>query len=478
MNICLNDRVFKLISELAAEKKLEVYVIGGFVRDCLLGKKSKDIDIVVLGDSIEFATKFAERTGNKTVNVFKNFGTAMIRYKNLEIEFVGARKESYRQNSRKPLVQSGTLEDDQFRRDFTINAMALNLNKEKFGELIDPFQGIQDLKSGVIRTPLDPDTTFSDDPLRMLRAIRFASRFNFVIEENTYQAIKRNKDRISIVSNERIREELNQIILTQKPSKGFIILESTGLLELILPEVQLLKGVESINGQKHKDNFYHTLQVMDNVALKSENLWLRWAALLHDIAKAQTKKYEEGIGWTFHGHDYIGSKMIPGIFKRLKLPLDDRMKYVKKLVMLHLRPISLVEEQVSDSAVRRLLFEAGNDIDDLMLLCEADITSKNEVKVKQYLRNFQNVRKKMKIIEEKDHIRNFQPPISGNMICGAFGIPPSKEVGIIKNAIKNAILDGEIPNKFEPAWEIMLKKGFELGLKFVNKHSGLEGDDH
>lgn len=470
MNICLNDRIFKLVSDLAREENLQVFVIGGFVRDCLLGKKSRDIDIVVLGNSIEFAQKFADISGNKTISIFRNFGTAMIRYKKLEIEFVGARKESYSHNSRKPLVESGTLEDDQKRRDFTINAMAFSLNKENFGELIDPFNGIQDLNSGIIRTPLDPDSTFSDDPLRMLRAIRFASRLNFTIEEGTFRAISNNRERLRIVSAERISDELNQIILTNKPSIGFMALESSGLLELILPELQSLKGVETINGQKHKDNFFHTLQVLDNVALKSDNLWLRWAALLHDIAKAPTKKYEEGIGWTFHGHDFIGSRMIPGIFKRLKLPLDERMKYVRKLVMLHLRPISLVEDQVSDSAVRRLIFEAGDDIDDLMLLCEADITSKNEAKVKQYLRNFQNVRKKMKIIEEKDHIRNFQPPVSGDMICETFGIPPSREVGIIKNAIKNAILDGEISNDFESAWEVMLKKADELGLKPLNKH--------
>ena len=470
MNICLNDRIFKKIAELADHENIRVFVIGGFVRDCLLGRQSKDIDLVILGNGIEFAGKLAKDTGNKKISVFKNFGTAMLRFRDMEIEFVGARKESYRRDSRKPIVEDGTLEDDQNRRDFTINTMAFGLNKDNFGELIDPFNGVMDLKEGIIRTPLDPDTTFSDDPLRMLRAIRFASRLHFRIEEKTFESIRRNRERIKIVSAERITDELNQIILTEKPSEGFKSLESSGLLELIFPELQALKGVETIKGQKHKDNFYHTLQVLDNLAAKTDNLWLRWASLLHDIAKPQTKKFEENLGWTFHGHEYIGYKMIPGIFKRLKLPMDERMKYVRKMVQLHLRPIILAEDQVSDSAVRRLLFEAGNDTDDLMLLCEADITSKNETKVRQYLRNFENVREKLKIIEEKDHIRNFQPPITGDIICKAFGIQPSKDVGIIKNAIKNAILDGDIPNDHDAAWELMVQKGNELGLRLVSKN--------
>lgn len=454
---------------MAEEESLRVYVIGGFVRDCLLGNKSKDIDIVVIGSGIEFAEKLAEKIRIRKISIFRNFGTAMLRYRDMDIEFVGSRKESYRRNSRKPVVEGGTLEDDQIRRDFTINAMAFGLNSDNFGELADPFNGREDLRKGIIRTPADPDITFSDDPLRMMRAVRFAGRLHFDIDPVTFAAISNNRERIAIVSAERISDELNQIILTDKPSEGFKYLDSSGLLELILPEVHALKGIESYKGQKHKDNFYHTLEVLDNIALKSDNLWLRWAALLHDIAKPVTKKFEEGQGWTFHHHEYAGSRMIPAIFKRLKLPLDERMRYVRKLVFLHLRPIILSQEQVTDSAVRRLLFEAGDDTDDLMMLCEADITSKNEARVRQYLRNFELVREKMKSIEEKDHIRNFQPPVSGDVICEAFGISPSKEVGIIKNTIKNAILDGEIPNEYGPAWDLMVKKGKELGLKLVSK---------
>ena len=442
MNKCLNDRIFKTISVLAEEEKLRVYVIGGFVRDCLLGSKSKDIDIVVIGDGIYFAEKLSERTGKGKVSVFKNFGTAMLKSGNMEIEFVGARKESYRSNSRKPVVEEGSLEEDQNRRDFTINAMAFGLNEDNFGKLMDPFNGQEDLRNGIIRTPLDPDITFSDDPLRMLRAVRFATRLNFTIEDKTYEAIRRNRERIEIVSAERISEELNKIILTEKPSDGFKILETSGLLEIIFPELYALKGVEKVNGQGHKDNFYHTLQVLDNLSLKTENLWLRWAALLHDIAKPRTKRFEPDTGWTFHGHEYLGMKMVASIFRRLKLPLNDRMKYVQKIVLLHLRPIVLAQEQISDSAIRRLLFEAGEDTEDLMLLCEADITSKNEAKVKKFLRNFELVRERLKIIEEKDKVRNFQPPVTGDMIQEAFGINPGREIGIIKNTIKDAILDG------------------------------------
>jgi len=469
MNMCLNDRIFRIISDLAEEKHLRLYVIGGFVRDCLLDKKSKDIDIVVIGSGIEFAEQLAGRIRSRKISIFRNFGTAMLRYGDKEIEFVGARKESYRRDSRKPHVEDGTLEEDQYRRDFTINAMAFGLNKDNYGELVDPFNGVEDLRKGIIRTPADPDMTFSDDPLRMMRAIRFASRFHFDIDPVTFTAIGNNRERISIVSAERITDELNYIMMTEKPSEGFLYMDSSGLLEIILPEVHALKGVESIRGKKHKDNFYHTLQVLDNIAKGSGNLWLRWAALLHDVAKPVTRKYDEEQGWTFHHHEYVGYKMIPAIFRRLKLPLDERMKYVRKLVFLHLRPIVLAMDEVSDSAVRRLLFEAGDDTDDLMLLCEADITSKNEARVRQYLHNFELVREKMKIIEAKDHIRNFQPPVTGDIICDAFGISPSKEVGIIKNAIKNAILDGEIPNEYGPAWDFMVEKGKELGLKLLSK---------
>lgn len=465
MKKCLNSQIFKIISKLAEEEKLRVYVIGGFVRDCLLGRQSKDIDIVVLGNGVDFAGKISERTGKGKISIFKNFGTAMLKYRDLEIEFVGARKESYRSNSRKPLVEDGTLEEDQNRRDFTINAMAFGLNEDNFGSLVDPFNGLNDLKNGIIRTPLDPDTTFSDDPLRMLRAIRFATRLNFKIEKNTFDAIYRNRARMDIISAERISEELNKIILSEKPSTGFEMLETSGLLEIIFPELFALKGVETVNGKFHKDNFTHTLEVLDNLSKKSNNLWLRWSALLHDIAKPRTKKFEPDMGWTFHGHEYLGMKMVPAIFKRMKLPLNDRMKYVQKLVLLHLRPIVLSQEQISDSAIRRLLFETGDDTEDLMMLCEADITSKNEAKVKKYLKNFALVRKRMQAIEEKDKVRNFQPPVTGDMIQEAFGIKPGREIGIIKNAIKDAILDGNIPNEPEPAWDLMKKKGKELGLK-------------
>ena len=447
----------------------ETYIVGGIVRDAFMGKAITDLDVVVIGDALTFAENLAKGLKAGPVVKFEQFGTAMIPYKPFRIEVVTARKEVYQQDSRKPDVTFTDLTEDLRRRDFTINAMAFGLNSDNFGELADPFNGREDLRKGIIRTPADPDITFSDDPLRMMRAVRFAGRLHFDIDPVTFAAISNNRERIAIVSAERISDELNQIILTDKPSEGFKYLDSSGLLELILPEVHALKGIESYKGQKHKDNFYHTLEVLDNIALKSDNLWLRWAALLHDIAKPVTKKFEEGQGWTFHHHEYAGSRMIPAIFKRLKLPLDERMRYVRKLVFLHLRPIILSQEQVTDSAVRRLLFEAGDDTDDLMMLCEADITSKNEARVRQYLRNFELVREKMKSIEEKDHIRNFQPPVSGDVICEAFGISPSKEVGIIKNTIKNAILDGEIPNEYGPAWDLMVKKGKELGLKLVSK---------
>lgn len=464
----LNHKVFRIIASLAAKEEIPSYVIGGFVRDLLIsgpGTTPKDIDIVVIGSGIEMAEKVQRSIGEEVpLSVFKNFGTAMLKWGDTEIEFVGARKESYRRNSRKPLVENGSLEDDQNRRDFTINALAISLNPQDFGELLDPFGGVKHLEEKIITTPLEPGSTFSDDPLRMLRGIRFATRLGFRIEPGTLDAIHQYRQRIEIVSQERISDELNKIIAAPKPSIGFLLLDQTGLLEIIFPEFHQMKGVEEVDNLHHKDNFLHTLEVLDNIALKTDDLWLRWAALLHDIAKPRTRKFEPGTGWTFHAHEFIGAKMIPGIFRSLKLPLNEKMKYVQKLVQLHLRPIVLSQDVVTDSAVRRLIFDAGDDLEDLMTLCEADITSKNERTVRRHLRNFQLVREKIIELEERDSIRNFQPPISGDDIQKVFGIPPSRPVGTIKNAIKEAILDGEIPNNFKAAYALMLEEGKALGL--------------
>ena len=459
------DKIFQLISETADEAGVECYAVGGYVRDIFLNRPSKDIDVVIVGSGIEIARALGHKLGRRAhVSVFKNFGTAQVKIGGTEVEFVGARKESYSHDSRKPVVEDGTLEDDQNRRDFTINAMAVCLNRERFGELVDPFGGLDDLEDRIIRTPLDPDITFSDDPLRMMRCIRFATQLNFYIEDETFEALERNKERIKIISRERIADELNKIILAPIPSKGFVELDRCGLLPLIFPELAALQGVEVKNGRAHKDNFYHTLEVLDNISRQTDNLWLRWAALLHDIGKPRTKRWEPRVGWTFHNHNFIGEKMIPDIFRTMKLPMNEKMKYVQKLVSLHMRPIVIADDVVTDSAVRRLLFEAGDDIDDLMLLCEADITSKNEVRKQRFLDNFRLVRQKLKDIEEKDRIRNFQPPVDGTEIMRVFGLQPCHEVGVLKAAIKDAILDGVIPNEHDAAYSFMIERAKEMGL--------------
>ena len=465
INEHLSNSVFHLVGEVADEMNRECYVVGGYVRDILLERPSKDIDFVTVGSGIEVAERVAKSLGAHTsLAVFKTYGTAQVKSHGVELEFVGARRESYTRDSRNPIVEDGTLDDDQRRRDFTVNAMAICVNKDNYGKLLDPFDGIGDMERKIIRTPLDPDITFSDDPLRMMRAVRFATQLGFDIYPETFSAISRNKDRIKIITRERIVDELMKIMKSAKPSRGFYLLRDCGLLELIMPELAALCGVEVVNGRGHKDNFEHTLQVLDNVAEKSDNVWLRWGALFHDIAKPVTKLYDKNIGWTFHNHNFIGAKMIPRIFKKMKMPLDSKMKYVQKLVELHMRPIALVEDTVTDSAVRRLIFDAGDDIEDLMMLCEADITSKNQEKVKRFLDNFRLVREKMKEIEEKDRIRNFQPPVDGLEIMRVFGLEPCKEVGLLKEKIKNAILDGVIANEREDAYAYMLAQAKEMGL--------------
>jgi tRNA nucleotidyltransferase (CCA-adding enzyme) len=467
----LENKIFKIISQAAQELNLDCYVIGGFVRDILLDRNhKKDIDIVAVGSGIELALKVSELLSNQPkVQVFKNYGTAMLRYKEMDIEFVGARKESYTHDSRNPLVENGTLKDDQERRDFTINAMAFSLNSENFGDLVDPFNGVADLENKLLKTPLDPDITYSDDPLRMMRAIRFATQLNFEIESESLASIAKNKDRINIISGERIVDELNKILSSEKPSIGFLHLYQTGLLDLILPELTALNNVEEVEGHTHKNNFYHTLEVVDNICPNTEDVWLRWAALLHDIGKAPTKKFNKKQGWTFHGHEFLGGKMAKKIFERLHMPLNQKMKFVQKMVMMSSRPIVIAEEIVTDSAVRRLVFDAGEDIENLMILCEADITTKNSKKFQKYHNNFKIVRQKIVEVEEKDRVRVFQPPISGEEIMELFGLKPGREIGVLKEAVKEAILEGEIPNEYEPAKEFVLKRAEKMGLVRVAK---------
>lgn len=461
-----SGKIFEIITETADELGLECYAIGGYVRDIFLHRESKDIDIVTIGNGIELAEAITQKLGKGArLSVFKTYGTAQIKYKDMEVEFVGARKESYHQDSRNPVVEDGTLEDDQNRRDFTINALAVCLNRSRFGKLLNPFNGLEDMERLIIRTPLNPDITFSDDPLRMMRAVRFASQLGFDIYPDTFDAICRNKDRINIITKERVADELNKIVLSPKPSVGFKLLDMTGLLEIIFPEFVALKGAESRNGISHKDNFEHTLIVLDNIARKTDNLWLRWSAILHDIAKPATKRFDPRQGWTFHNHNFVGEKMVPRIFKRMKLPLNEKMKYVQKMVSLHMRPVVLVEDTITDSAVRRLLFEAGDDIDDLMTLCKADISSKNKEKVRRYLQNFDLVREKLHEIEEKDHVRNFQPPINGEQIMQIFGLTPGPEVGLLKSSLKEAILDGIIPNEYEAAYKFLMERAGQIGVQ-------------
>ena len=465
----LKHPVFKVASEIVTEMNLEAYVIGGYVRDLLLERPSKDIDIVVIGNGLDLAKKIATKLRVKKVTTFESFGTAHFVYKDIDVEFVGARKESYRNDSRKPIVEDGSLSDDQNRRDFTINAMALSLHKSNLGELIDPFNGVEDLQNKIIRTPLEPSQTYSDDPLRMMRAIRFASQLEFTIEKSSREALRLNSERLSIISQERIIDELNKIILCNEPSRGFKLLYSSQMLHQFFPEMIKLYGIETRNGKSHKDNFFHTLEVLDNISPNTDDLWLRWAAILHDIAKPPTKRFDKKAGWTFHGHEDLGAKMVPKIFKRMKLPMDAKMKYVQKLVRLHLRPIALVKGSVTDSAIRRLLFEAGDDIDDLMTLCNADITSKNEFKVKKYKKNFELVEERLRLVEEQDQIRNFQPPVTGQLIMETFGLSPSFEVGEIKSQIKEAILEGEIKNEEKMAVEFMIKIAKKMGLEVKDK---------
>lgn len=468
----INTDLFHKITKTADHLGIECYLVGGYVRDLFLERPTNDIDVVVVGSGIEIAEAYAKELGRGAhLSVFRNFGTAQVKWHGHEIEFVGARKESYTHDSRKPIVENGTLEDDQNRRDFTINAMAVCLNQERLGELVDPFNGIYDLEDGIIATPLDPDITFSDDPLRMMRCVRFATQLNFIIEDETFEALGRNRERIKIISAERIIDELNKIMLSKTPSRGFVELQRCGLLSLILPEISALDCVETRNGKSHKNNFYHTLEVLDTVSSKSDKLYLRWAALLHDIGKPRSKRWEPSIGWTFHNHNYLGEKMIKPLFRRMKLPLDERMKYVAKLVGLHMRPIAIADDIVTDSAVRRLLFEAGDDIDDLMILCEADITSKNEQRKQNFLQNFQIVRQKLVDIEEKDRIRNFQPPVHGEEIMKMFNLPPCREVGSLKCALKDAILDGKIPNEREPALNFIINKAKEMQLTLADDYA-------